>query len=82
MCGLCGTKHAPGEPHKAMNASFFNGKTGKTKITGGYIAPNMARKRNSNIGGKSARSSSQNNNNQRMPAMSNRLALNNLAGKS
>mgnify|MGYP001030163572 FL=1 len=23
MCGLCGTKHAPGEPHKAMNASFF-----------------------------------------------------------
>ena len=23
MCGLCGTKHAPGEPHRAMNASFF-----------------------------------------------------------
>ena len=47
MCGLCGTKHAPGEPHKAMNASFFQGKITSKRIIGGYIAPNMAKKRNS-----------------------------------
>lgn len=61
MCGLCGTKHAPGEPHKAMNASFFQGKPGKKRIIGGYIAPNMAKRRKSNMGGISARSQSQNN---------------------
>lgn len=52
MCGLCGSKHAPGEPHKSKQASQFNGKTGRlAKIKGGYIAPNIAKKRASNVGG-------------------------------
>jgi|TARA_B110000305_G_C18927731_1_gene398094 hypothetical protein len=28
MCGLCGTRHAVGEPHKAKNAAGFNSRTG------------------------------------------------------
>lgn len=42
MCGLCGTKHAPGEPHKARNAASFNvrtGKAGPARVGGGYVAP-------------------------------------------
>ena len=42
MCGLCGTKHAPGEPHRARNAGNFNARTGLSgpaRVGGGYIAP-------------------------------------------
>jgi hypothetical protein len=40
MCGLCGTKHAPGEPHVSKQASQFNGKIGRNaRINGGYMAP-------------------------------------------
>ena len=42
MCGLCGTKHAPGEPHRARNAASFNvrtGKAGPARVGGGYIGP-------------------------------------------
>ena len=35
MCGLCGTRHAVGEPHRARNAAGFNGRTGQVK--GGWI---------------------------------------------
>ena len=42
MCGLCGTKHAPGEPHRAWNAAAFNvrtGQAGPARVGGGYVAP-------------------------------------------
>ena len=32
MCGICGTVHAPGEPHKSRNASTYNPKTGNSKL--------------------------------------------------
>ena len=28
ICGLCGAKHAPGEPHRTRNAATFNFKSG------------------------------------------------------
>lgn len=28
ICGLCGVKHLPGEPHRARNAATFNYKSG------------------------------------------------------
>jgi len=31
ICGLCGAKHAPGEPHRARNAATFNFKSGLSK---------------------------------------------------
>lgn len=42
LCGLCGTKHAPGEPHRAKNAASFNvrtGKAGPARVGGGYVGP-------------------------------------------
>ena len=42
MCGLCGAKHAPGEPHRAQKAAHFNQRTGRTgiaRVGGGYVAP-------------------------------------------
>lgn len=47
MCGLCGAKHAPGEPHRSHKASHFNHKTGKlgvARVGGGYLQPKDASK--------------------------------------
>ena len=90
MCGLCGTRHAPGEPHQARKASQFNSKKmgGVFRVGGGYtnpdlqsIKPSLTSKRGSNVSGKT-RSISQNNKSQRSLMLQNRLQANNLAGKS
>jgi len=39
---LCGSLHAPGEPHVAKSAALFNEKTGRVgvaRVGGGYLHP-------------------------------------------
>lgn len=37
MCGICASKHAPGEPHQVRNASNFNVQTGQSKLKKNFI---------------------------------------------
>lgn len=70
MCGLCGAKHAPGEPHRAQRAADFNHKTGRTgvaRVGGGYEVPQdssrnliLHHKKNSIVSAKNNRTASQN----------------------
>ena len=42
LCGLCGSLHAPGEPHLAKSAALFNeknGRVGVARVGGGYLHP-------------------------------------------
>ena len=53
MCGLCGSKHAPGEPHRAKQASSFNtraAKAGITRVGGGFLQMKSETHRGSNFG--------------------------------
>jgi hypothetical protein len=38
MCGICASKHAPGEPHQVRNASNFNVQTGQSKLKKNFSA--------------------------------------------
>ena len=39
LCGICGSIHAPGEPHKMRKASQFNSKTGHSRLSSNPPAP-------------------------------------------
>lgn len=41
ICGLCGAKHAPGEPHKTRNAATFNFKSGMSRPPKVYPRVNL-----------------------------------------
>jgi hypothetical protein len=88
MCGLCGSKHAPGEPHRAKQASQFSTRRGVAKVGfgGGYVAmpPDLRRgvglKKNSTSSKQGMNKGVSNSQGRSFP-MKNRLKANNMAGK-